>query len=224
MDSMHCNIKTLRILFVIATLQAGLFASAKTGLPRKPLENNVQFGFGVYLESGEANTIHRNPGQVWKLSYGLDIRLSDCWSVMPGVSWRVQGGSLPFVRSALGVSTASMSVADVFCQGRYLISTDNLNLVLGLGPMFSIMTSTDKYYFEDPNIRESRSYSGCDRLKRWDVGLMPSVSFLIGMHLSLGLEGSFGLTNMLVQYSDTEHPVTGNVHLSNVLLFAAWRF
>lgn len=221
---MRCKSEIIRFLLVLVALQAGVAASAKTGLTRKPLENNVQLGVGVYIESGEASMIHRNPGQVWKLSYGLDIRLSDHWSVMPGVGWRVQGGTLPFVQLATGSSAASMSAADVFCQGRYLINSGKVNVVIGLGPQLSFMTTTDKYYFEDPNIRESRSYSGCDRLNRWDVGIMPSIGFLIGNHLSLGLEGSIGLTNMLVQYPDTEHPVTGNIHLSNVMFFAAWRF
>ena len=130
-----------------------------------------------------------NPGAVLRLSYGLDIRLDDQWSVMPGVGLRAQLSQIDHFM-AVGNDPDGMSLADVFVTARYHFESDGTRMVVGLGPALSIMTSADTYYVDaDP----SDPLDGKEKFKRYDLGLQPSITFLRGKHFQWGFEGSIGL-------------------------------
>ena len=70
------------ITLALLALTAGL-VSAQENQSWKRLENNIMLGGGLFLESG-LQSYGNNPGAVMRVSYGLDIRLNEKWSLMPG--------------------------------------------------------------------------------------------------------------------------------------------
>ena len=183
----------------------------------KKVENNFLIGTGLFGETG--NRAQRVfPGAVLRLSYGLDVRVSEPWSVMPGVGIRAQLGEINHF-GWVGGDPDGMAMADVFCQVRYHFVTEGTRMVVGLGPQCSYMVCPDTYYIDaDP----SDPRNGKEKFKKWDIGLQPSIVFLSRGHFQWGIEASVGLRNMLRQYP--EYDVTGRVHLHNIMFICGWRF
>ena len=172
----------------MAAVLVSVAASAQQNAASKRLESNFQLGGGLFLESGYLAR-EENPGAVLRLSYGLDIRFNDQWSVMPGVGLRAQLSQIDHFM-AVGNDPDGMSLADVFVTARYHFESDGTRMVVGLGPALSIMTSADTYYVDaDP----SDPLDGKEKFKRYDLGLQPSITFLRGKHFQWGFEGSIGL-------------------------------
>ena len=110
------------VLIACLSLLLGMGASAQENTSWKRLEHNIQLGGGLFLESGlYAN--EQNPGIVLRVSYGLDIRFNEHWSVMPGASLRAQLGD---VRHFMGKGNDpdGMALADVFMTARYHFDID----------------------------------------------------------------------------------------------------
>ena len=201
----------------MSALVVGVSASAQQNVLWKRLENNFQLGGGLFLESGYLAR-EENPGAVLRLSYGLDIRFNDQWSVMPGVGIRTQLSQIDHFM-AVGNDPDGMSLADVFVTARYHIESDGARMVVGLGPALSVMTSPDTYYVDaDP----SDPLNGKEKFKRYDIGFQPSITFLSGKHFQWGFEGSIGLLNAMRQYP--EYTRTGSVHLHYIAVTCGWHF
>lgn len=161
--------------------------SAQENPSWKRLENNIMLGGGLFLESG-SQSYGNNPGAVLRLSYGLDVRLNEKWSVMPGAGLRAQLGDIRHFMW-IGGDPDGMAMADVFVVGRYHFVSDCTRIVVGLGPALSYMVSPDTYYIDaDP----MDPLNDKEKFKRFDVGLQPSVTFLHGKHFQWGFEGSIG--------------------------------
>ena len=83
-----------RPIVTIALLAISVcMVSAQENPSWKRLENNIMLGGGLFLESG-SQSYGNNPGAVLRLSYGLDVRLNEKWSVMPGAGLRAQLGDI----------------------------------------------------------------------------------------------------------------------------------
>ena len=206
-----------RYLFIMSALLVSVSALAQQNATWKRLESNFQLGGGLFLESGYLAR-EENPGAVLRLSYGLDIRLDDQWSVMPGVGLRAQLSQIDHFM-AVGNDPDGMSLADVFVTARYHFESDGTRMVVGLGPALSIMTSADTYYVDaDP----SDPLDGKEKFKRYDLGLQPSITFLRGKHFQWGFEGSIGLLNAMRQYP--EYKRTGSVHMHYLAVTCGWHF
>lgn len=208
----------MKRVFIIAftLLLSNLALAQKSAIP-KPLESNIMIGAGLFGETGNrANDVF--PGAVLRLSYGLDVRLAEQWSVMPGAGIRTQLGEVNHI-GWVGGDPDGMSMADFFCQARYHFISDGTVTAVSLGPQFSFMTVPDTYYIDaDP----SDPRNGKEKFKRWDIGLQPSIVFRSGKHWQWGIEASVGLRNMLRQYP--EYNISGNVHLHNLMFVFGWRF
>ncbi len=206
-----------RALFIMTALVVGVSASAQQNASWKRLESNFQLGGGLFLESGYLAR-EENPGAVLRISYGLDIRLNDQWSVMPGVGLRTQLSQIDHFM-AVGNDPDGMSLTDVFVTARYHFESGGTRMVVGLGPALSFMTSPDTYYVDaDP----SDPLSGKEKFKRYDFGLQPSITFLRGKHFHWGFEGSIGLLNAMRQYP--EYNRTGSVHMHYIAVTCGWHF
>ena len=206
-----------RFLYVLTTILVSVTASAQQNTSWKRLESNFQLGGGLFLESGYLAR-EENPGAVIRLSYGLDIRVNDQWSVMPGAGLRAQLSQIDHFM-AVGNDPDGMSLADIFVTARYHFDSDGTRMVVGLGPALSFMTSADTYYVDaDP----SDPLDGKEKFKRYDIGLQPSISFLRGKHFQWGFEGSIGLLNAMRQYP--EYNRTGSVHLHYLAVTCGWHF
>ena len=206
-----------RFLYVLTTILVSVTASAQQNTAWKRLESNFQLGGGLFLESGYLAR-EENPGAVIRLSYGLDIRVNDQWSVMPGAGLRAQLSQIDHFM-AVGNDPDGMSLADIFVTARYHFDSDGTRMVVGLGPALSFMTSADTYYVDaDP----SDPLDGKEKFKRYDLGLQPSITFLRGKHFQWGFEGSIGLLNAMRQYP--EYNRTGSVHLHYLAVTCGWHF
>ncbi len=206
-----------RALFIMTVLVVGVSSSAQQNVLWKRLESNFQLGGGLFLESGYLAN-EENPGAVLRLSYGLDIRFNDQWSVMPGVGLRTQLSQIDHFM-AVGNDPDGMSLADVFVTARYHFASDGTRMVVGLGPALSVMTSADTYYVDaDP----SDPLNGKEKFKRYDIGFQLSITFLRGKHFQWGFEGCIGLLNAMRQYP--EYSRTGSVHMHYIAVTCGWHF
>ncbi len=198
-----------RLLLVALTMMAGIAVRAQQG--------NIMIGAGLFGETGDQA---RNlfPGAVLRLSYGLDVRVGDKWSVMPGAGIRTQLGNVNMIGS-VGGDMEGMSMADFFCQVRCRFGAERTRTVLYLGPQISYMVSPDTYYIDwDPNDPRNQK----EKFLRWDVGLQPGIIFQRGKHWQWGFEASIGLRNMLRPYPG--YGIGGAVHLHNLMFICGWRF
>ena len=181
-------------------------------------ESNLMLGGGMFLQSGGGRSYGCNPGAVLRVSYGLDFRLDDKWSVMPGVGLRSQ---LSDIRHFMwvGGDPDGMALADVFVVGRYHFEYDSSRIAVGLGPALSYMVVKDTYYVDaDPN----DPLNGKRKFNTVDIGLQPSIVFSRGKHFQWGFEGSLGLLNTKIQYP--EYKRTGSIHLHYLAVTCGWHF
>lgn len=195
----------------IAFLLVGVGVSAQESRPFKRVENQIQAGAGLFLETGKDYRIKsQNPGIVLRLSYGLDIRLSDHWSVMPGAGIRAQMGGI------FGDSwdKDNMTLADCFVTARYHLESAGHRIVFGLGPAFSYMLSPVRYH--------ESNFTG-EKYRRSDIGIQPSVTFLRGEHFQWGLEANIGLKDLRIVYMDLNTPFSPT-YLNYLALTCGWRF
>lgn len=182
---------------------------------QKKVEHSIMLGSGLFLESGYSAQ-EQNPGAMVGLSYGLDIRLHQNWSVMPGVGLRGQMGKV-FNLGAKGGMHDGMGMADVFCVVRYHFNNDKI--ILALGPAISYIAVPSIYAFDaSPN----NPLNGKEKSSRFDASLRPSIVFRPGAHFQWGLEAGIGLMNTLQQYP--EYNVSGSLHLHYLALTCGWRF
>lgn len=235
-----------RILIALAAFLLVLSgASAQNGASSKRVESNLMFNSGTFYEVGSCNSnINWNsfshngfspihlllPGHVFRISYGLDFRMNDRWSLMPGVGLRAQTASL-IGMFAIGGDVDVMAAADVFCALRYHLQAGNCRIIFGLGPDVSYLTKSTYYIDADPSDPRNRE----QKFYRFDYGLQPSVTFRMGKHWQWGLEANFGLRNMRIPYEFTYSPfgdtdaiahvsVKGSTYLHTVALTCGFNF
>ena len=207
-----------KFVFAATLLLLPLFpASAQQTQSGKRLESNFQIGAGLFVETG-TNGWEEFPGAVLRLSYGLDVRLNDRWSVMPGIGIRGQQGEIHHL-GWVGGDPDGMTQTDVFVVARYRTEADGSRMILGIGPAFSYMIGPDTYYIDaDPN----DPLNGKEKFTRYDLGLQPSITFPRGKHFQWGLEAHIGLLNTLRQYP--EYHRTGSIHLHYLAVTCGWHF
>ena len=105
-----------RIILITLALLIG--ASARSQGTAKLLESNFMIGAGLFGETGNrARDVF--PGAVLRLSYGLDVRIGENWSVMPGAGLRTQDGNV----NMLGRSFP-MSLCRTITPDHYYIDAD----------------------------------------------------------------------------------------------------
>lgn len=202
------------VLIAFMAINAGIGAYAQD---YKRLEANLQVAGGLFLESGfHAN--EQNPGAVLRLSAGVDYRFDEHWSVMPGAGIRCQLGDVRHF-GWVGGDPDGMSLADFFVVARYHTVAEGARIVLGLGPALSCMVQPDTYYVDaDP----SDPLDGKEKFHRFDIGIQPSLTFLVGKHFQWGVEANFGLLNVMKQYP--EYDRTGTIRFQYLALTCGLHF
>ncbi len=207
---MRHNLLLLTVLLLAA--HTG-FAQDQGG--RKKVEHNIQLGTGVHFETGSnAKTFH-NAGAALQLSYGLDVSLSDKWSLMPGVGFRGCFATPAFFLE--GGDFDGMAYADVSLSLRYHKPASKV--VFGIAPVVSYLLVPDVYYVDaDP----TDSLNGEETFNRTDFGIRPSVTFRAGRHFQWGVEAHIGVLNAMRQYP--EYNRTGAISVHHVMVFCGWHF
>lgn len=235
-----------RILFAVAILFFSFSAIQAQGI--KKVESNLMFNSGTFFETGSydgnlrwgeilssANSFRPSyllfPGRVWRISYGLDIRMGERWSLMPGAGLRAQTASLLGL-FAIGADIDVMAAADAFCVLRYHIPVGEDQIIIGLGPDVSYMSKGTYYIDADPADPRNK----LQKFYRFDYGIQPSVTFRTGRHWQWGLEANFGLRNMRVPYENLSYTpcwsqdetatvsVKGSTHLHTVAFTCGFFF
>ena len=74
----------MRKIFISIIALLSLAAGANAQERIKRFENIFQIGGGLFMESGTFNS-GNNPGLALRLSYGLDVKVDENWSIMPGI-------------------------------------------------------------------------------------------------------------------------------------------
>lgn len=191
---------TLVVLFVVAL--GGLQAQND-----KRVESNLQLSLGNFIETTDYPFEFRQPyvkGLLYslfttmslRLSYGLDIRMDEQLSLMPGAGLRAQTTS---ILPAIGGDIDMLASADAFCTLRYHLDAGKIKILLGLGPDVSFLFYQKPYYIDaDPD----DPLNGQKKFHNVDYSILPSLTFRAGEHWQWGLEGSIGLRNMRIQYPD----------------------
>lgn len=194
----------------ILLLSVSAVTQAQIPPAEKRLQSEVGLATGLFMETGTRND--QFPGAVLRLSYGLDVRLHEKWSLMPGAGIRTQLGEINHFGWD-GGNPDGMTMADAFCQARYHFVSDGSRLILGLGPQVSYMLVPDMYYVDaDPN----DSKNGKPKFKNWDFALQPSFMVRTANHWKWGIEASIGLRNMLKQYP--QYKVSGSTRFVNLMV------
>ena len=207
--------KHILLVSALLFLAVGVAAQEKQSFRR--VEFHLQLGGGLFLESG-AGAKDQNPGLVTRQSVGVDIRLNEKWSIMPGFGYRDEMGDYAHF-SWDGNDPDYLDLFDFSVVGRYHLGTNANRFVLGLGPAFSYVNSSGTYYIDaDPN--DPRG--GKVKFNKFDIGLQPSVCFLFWKHFQIGLEGNIGLLNMRRQYP--QYNITSSTRLHYLALMCGVHF
>ena len=210
------------IILVLGAFCSCMGVMAQDG---KRFHHNVQFAAGLSMGTGSNNVRQDSPGLARRLEYGLDIKIKDAWSVMPGVAYQSLLDKSGFKQVFLDIdysgaeSSYSSETAALFCMARYCFEFNKTRLHLGVGPQVTINTNNPAnqygvatYNPQNPN----GSLVGKQKLQRFGFDLVPSAVFTFWNHWLVGVEASIGLRNMMIQYP--EHNCTGNVHLFTLML------
>ena len=81
----------------------------------------------------------------------------------------------------------------------------------GLGPVFSFCISNDQYHYDYPTSK----LNGKDKIKKFYLGLQPSIKYQIGRHFRIGIDGQIGLHDVRKSYGfETQ---TTNKYLHNIV-------
>ena len=204
-----------KIFITVAASMLSILAFSQESQSWKRFENNLQLGGGLFLETGNDHRIKagkQNPGTVLRLSYGLDIRFNEKWSVMPGAGFRTQAGGLRN-RREYGAYNDCMSLTDLFLTARYHLDSGKSRIVFGLGPAISYIVSP-AYYDYDHDL---------EKFRRLDVGIQPSVTFLHGEHFQWGVEANIGLSDIRLRYLELNMPFD-STYQHYLALTCGWHF
>ena len=200
-----------RILFLTAVilLSGSLIAEARGISDGKRLESNFQMAAGGYSQSGSRADIF-TWGLAVNLSYGLDIRLDERWSLMPGIGARLLSQGILEPR-AVGADHDDFNYYDLFLCARYRYEMEGTRFIVSLGPELSKEKFRDTYFLDaDP----SDPRNNVVKVKPYDFGLRPAWAVEVGRHWRFGVEGHIGLRNVLTQRSDLN--LTGSLHLHDI--------
>ena len=208
--------RVAQICFFCTLLFAGYtIGFAQDQESRKKLEHNIQLGTGVHFETGSNAKSFHNAGAAFQLFYGLDLSLSDKWSLMPGIGFRGCFATPAFFLK--GGDFDGMAYADVSLSLRYHKPASNV--FFGMAPAVSYLLVPDTY---SVNSDPTSPLDGQETFNRIDFGIRPSVTFRAGRHFQWGVEAHIGVLNAMKQYP--EYKRTGTISVNHVMLFCGWHF
>jgi hypothetical protein len=167
-------------------------------------EHNIYVAGGLLIdrEWGESET-----GVSMKLGYGLNYYFSEHWSMMPGIDIRQDAENF-FSSAKEGADSDDFVFLDIPILAQYHLD----RWAFGLGPVFSFCVSNDTYYVDhDPTSK----LNGKDKIKKFYLGLQPSIKYQIGRHFRIGIDGQIGLHDVRKSYGfETQ---TTNKYLHNIV-------
>lgn len=207
----------MKHLFLVFLILLPLGTAAQT-----KLQHNIMLGTGVFDYGGKTFGASFGRGHLaMRLSYRLDVPLSDSWSIMPEVGAKFFAEGL-FLMGAVGADFDGFTYLDLTVNGCYHTAG---GLILGLGPMLSYTLHPDRYYVDaDP----SDPIAGEFKNKRFLLSLHPSILFDSGKRWIYGVDAEIGLNNAMIQYPQytgkSSFTTTGNRQLNAVRFLICFHF
>lgn len=178
----------------------------------KKLEHNIEAGGGIFLPGGKEG----QTGLAISLGYGLDIRTSQAFSIMPMVGYHCTSETL--VRKQLcGADYDNFEFLDISVSARWHTGDGKTPITLGLAPVLSWTLQNDTYYIDgDP----TDPFNGKKRLKPFTFGLMPSITFDVCRHFSLGFKANIGLMDATRHYDFAQQQAARHIITTELILRA----
>lgn len=202
-----------RALIVIFAVLCSASLHAQEGKKVTPV---LEIGTGLSVEanSGYGECVK---GLATELSFGLDIRLDEKWSMMPQIGHNIMFGDAWYLfRGYIGADYDVFSFYNASILGRYKLDD---GIAVGFGPAVFITEGESTYYIDaDP----SDPRNSLVKIKPWDFGFRASLTNEFGKHWRLGVLANIGLRDMLYQYPD--FGITGHTHLFSLCITAGFRF
>ena len=171
-------------------------------------------GLSVEANSGYGECVK---GLATELSFGLDIRLDEKWSMMPQIGHNIMFGDAWYLfRGYIGADYDVLSFYNASVLGRYKLDD---GVAVGFGPAVFITEGESTYYIDaDP----SDPRGGLVKIKPWDFGFRAALTNDYGKHWRLGVLANVGLRDMLYQHPDVG--ITGHTHLFSLCITGGFRF
>lgn len=159
----------------------------------KTLEHHIVVGAGPSWPGEKGADVQ---ALALSLGYGLDIRLSQHFSLMPHIEGRtlVEGA---FEGDMDGADYDSFGMFDFSVSARWHFTTEAFPIVVGIAPYVSYATQRDEFYLD---AFPSAGINGKAKIRPWDFGLMPSLTLDVMRHLSFGAKANIGLLDVAASY------------------------
>lgn len=180
----------------------------------KKVESNIFASVGTFTEHRGLSDM----GMCLNLSYGLDFRFNEHWSLMPRIGYRDMLEDIVHI-GWVGGDPDFFSFLDFYITPRYHYSIENTNVVYSIAPVFSKTINQDRYYVD---AYPSSPLDGLTKIKPSDFGISSSLLFEIGKHWSLGVEAYFDLGNVSIQYPELD--VFPTRYIRHIFFTSAFRF
>jgi len=185
--------KKLLLPFIVLLFSSTVALNAQN---QKRIEHVLEVGGGLSWNDDDTD----RAGIAASVSYGMDVRLNNRFSVMPMIGYRVTSEGA--IRSGWdGVSLNDFSFVDFSVSCRYRVFNGKTPIVVGLGPYISWIADRDKY---SNNCYPYGSIEGKKKLIKADIGLMPSVSFDLTPNFSLGAKMNLSLIDTSEHYREID--------------------
>lgn len=191
-----------RILSLVCVAMLTLCASAQVTF-------NVKLGGGLAFnsvsESGSTAGTDNKSLFVGKLGFGMELPVSQNFSVMPSLELALKGGKLEEDGDVAKINTTYLQLP-VMAAYR-LPLTDRLNMTLKAGPYFAYgLSGTCKNQYDDGDSEKSNIFSDKDMdgkaASRFEVGGIAGVDFEYHRFV-VGAEFEYGFTDFYkASYSD----------------------
>ena len=152
-------------------------------------------------------------GITFKAGIGLGYRLSQQWSIVPGVEFIAAGELGESFDETDNEDKGGYVFLHIPLQMQYhcqLLEDSKQDLIIGIGPSLNFTIDNNKYWFDhelynSPFLRKDFAeraavLDGKDKIKKFNIGIQPSVMYQFN-HVRLGFDANFGLLDLNKKYA-----------------------
>ena len=178
-----------KAIFILASV---IIASQVPAQGQVILEHDFSLNLGMQWESLYVFPLFPTMGGELGLSYGLDVRYNDNWSVVPGAE-----ASAYVVASSSGGMV--IPFADIYCLSRHRKQRHGVDMAVGFGPelMFIPIDGT-----VDSDIESLPGWTivAPKQFTAYQLGLKHQTFFYINDHIYMGMELNVGVWSIVSPY------------------------
>lgn len=213
-----------RILSLVCVAMFTLCASAQVTF-------NVKLGGGLAFnsisESGVSTKADNKSLFVGKLGFGMELPVSQNFSIMPSLELALKGGKLESDGDVSKINTTYLQLP-VMAAYRFPL-TDRLNMTLKAGPYFAYgLSGKCKNQDDDGDSDESNIFSDKDMggkaASRFEIGGIAGVDFEYHRFV-VGAEFEYGFTDFYkVSYQEENYSYSGKMKNMAAYITVGYKF